>query len=54
MKQRNEIEHKEDHSSRNLKIFAAIATIAVVLVLFNTIGLFGVAALGLIAGGLIK
>ena len=47
-------EHKEDHSSRNLKIFAAIATAVVFLVLVNTIGLFGVAVLGLIAGGLIK
>ena len=44
----------DDHSSRNMKIFAAVATAAVFLVLVNTVGLFGVAALGLLAGGLIK
>ena len=47
-------EHKEDHSNRNMKIFAAIATAVVFLVLLNTVGLFGIAVLGLIAGGLIK
>ena len=36
------------------KIFAAVATAAVFIVLVNTIGLFGIAALGLLAGGLIK
>ena len=44
----------DDHSQRNMKIFAAVATAAVFLVLVNTVGLFGVAALGLLAGGLVK
>ena len=45
---------EDDHSERNLKIFAAIATAVVFLILFNTIGLFGIAIFGLIAGGLLK
>ena len=49
------VDHSDDdHSARNMKIFAAIATAAVFLVLVNTVGLFGVAALGLLAGGLVK
>ena len=50
-----QIKHDDnDNSERNRKIFAAIATAIVFLILINTIGLFGVAALGLLAGGLIK
>ena len=48
------VDHADDHSDRNRKIFAAVATAAVFIVLVNTIGLFGIAALGLLAGGLIK
>ena len=48
------VDHSEDHSDRNRKIIAAVATAAVFIVLVNTIGLFGVAAIGLLAGGLIK
>ena len=48
------VDHTDDHSDRNRKIIAAVATAAVFIVLVNTIGLFGVAALGLLAGGLIK
>lgn len=44
----------DDHSQRNKKIFAAVATAVVFLVLVNTVGLFGIAALGLLAGGLVK
>ena len=44
----------DDHSERNKKIFAAVATAVVFVVLVNTVGLFGIAALGLLAGGLIK
>lgn len=36
------------------KIFAAVATAVVFVVLVNTVGLFGIAALGLLAGGLVK
>ena len=36
------------------KIICGLLTAVVVLVLFNTIGLFGIALIGLIAGGLIK
>lgn len=43
-----------DHSERNKKIFAAVATAVVFVVMVNTVGLFGIAALGLLAGGLIK
>lgn len=45
---------EDDHSERNKKIFAAVATAVVFVVLVNTVGLFGIAALGLLAGGLIK
>lgn len=48
------VEHKDDHSERNRKIIAAIATAVVFLILINTVGLFGIAALGLIAGGILK
>ena len=48
------VDHSDDHSDRNCKIIAAVATAAVFIVLVNTIGLFGIAALGLLAGGLIK
>ena len=48
------VDHTDDHSDRNRKIIAAVATAAVFIVLVNTIGLFGVAAIGLLAGGLIK
>ena len=48
------VDHTDDHSDRNRKIIAAVATAAVFIVLVNTIGLFGIAALGLLAGGLIK
>ena len=43
-----------DHSDRNRKIFAAVATAGVFIILVNTIGLFGIAAIGLIAGGIVK
>ena len=36
------------------KIGAGVATAAIALILINTIGLFGIAALGLIAGGLVR
>ena len=36
------------------KIVCGLATAAVMLVLLNTVGLFGIAALGLIAGGVVK
>ena len=36
------------------KIGAGVATAAVALILINTIGLFGIAAIGLIAGGLVR
>ena len=36
------------------KLLCGVATAVVFLVLINTIGLFGIAALGLIAGGLVK
>ena len=48
------VDHTDDHSDRNRKIFAAVATAVVFIVLVNTIGLFGIAALGLLAGGIIK
>ena len=48
------VDHTDDHSDRNRKIISAVATAAVFIVLVNTIGLFGIAALGLLAGGLIK
>lgn len=44
----------KDHSNRNSKIFAAVATVALFVVIVNTIGLFGVAAVGLLAGGIFK
>ena len=50
----NVVGQTEDHSERNRKIFAAVATALVFVVLVNTVGLFGVAALGLLAGGVIK
>lgn len=45
---------RHDHSGRNAKIFAVVATAVVTLILVNTIGLFGIAAIGLIAGGIVK
>lgn len=45
---------EKDNTDLKLKIVAALATAAVVLVLVNCVGLFGVAAFGLIAGGLLK
>ena len=45
---------RHDHSERNAKIFAVVATAVVTLILVNTIGLFGIAAIGLIAGGIVK
>jgi F0F1-type ATP synthase membrane subunit a len=49
------VDHSEDdHSERNRKIFAAVATAVVFVVLVNTVGLFGIAAIGLLAGGLVK
>lgn len=49
------IEHVEnEHSERNRKIFAAVATAIVFLILINTVGLFGIAAIGLLAGGILK
>lgn len=42
------------HSERNKKIFAIVATAIIFVVLLNTIGLFGIAAIGLIAGGIVK
>lgn len=44
----------DDHSDRNRKILAAVATAVVFIVLVNTVGLFGIAAIGLLAGGFIK
>ena len=49
-----EVKHEDDHSERNRKIFAAIATAIVFVILFYTIGLFGIAAIGLLASGIIK
>ena len=48
------VDHTDDHSDRNRKIFAAVATAVVFIVLVNTIGLFGIAAIGLLAGGILK
>ena len=50
------IEHseEEDRRERNKKILAAVATVAVFIILLNTVGLFGIAALGLLAGGIVK
>ena len=49
------VDHSDDdHSERNKKIFAAVATAVVFVVLVNTVGLFGIAALGLLAGGIVK
>jgi len=45
---------EDDHSERNRKIFAAIATAIVFIILYFTVGLFGIAIIGLIAGGIIK
>lgn len=43
-----------EQSDMWMKIGAGVATAAIALILINTIGLFGIAALGLIAGGLVR
>lgn len=45
---------QEDGSAFNRKVFAALATAVVFLVLVNYVGIFGIAAIGLLAGGVIK
>ena len=49
-------ESNDNDSQRDMwmKIGAGVATAAVALILINTIGLFGIAAIGLIAGGLVR
>ena len=53
----NEVYEIDENDGENkefyIKLFAGIATAVVALILINTIGLFGLAAMGLIAGGLL-
>ena len=49
-----EVEEEKDRNDLYRKIFAIVATAVVVLILINTIGIFGLAAIGLLAGGIIK
>ena len=45
-------EEEESHMTRN--IVAGVLTIAVAVVLINTVGVFGLAGLGILAGGCLK
>lgn len=45
------IDHTADRNRRYRMIFATVATAIVFVVMVNTVGLFGVAALGLLIGG---
>jgi hypothetical protein len=49
-----EIEDKKHRRDLYRKIFAVIAIVVIFLVLYNYIGLFGIAAIGLLASGIIK
>ena len=46
--------HQQEEKNKKSVIIAAVATAVVFVILMNFIGLFGLAALGLIAGGIIK
>ena len=48
-----EAQQKEKENQKHM-IFAGIATVVVFIILVNFIGIFGLAALGLMAGGIVK
>lgn len=45
---------EDDSADSHKKILAAVATVAVTLVLLNTVGFLGIAGIGLMAGGFLK